>query len=371
MIISSLTVKNFRNIEHIELAPTPGVNIIAGDNGEGKSNLAEALWLFTGTKSFRGSKDSELIKLGTERAELKASFISEGREQNAEIIFSPKKSIKKNGIVIKTPADYFGTCTGVCFSPLQMGLFKNGPVERRHLMDTSLCQLSPKFSRALIDYSKILMQRNSLLKDIFSHRELYDMLDIYDSQLSNVGAYIAKSRAKYVYRLNEKAKEIYEGISSGKEEFSSLYRCSFLEESEMSTESSLSQWADALKKKLEENRKHDIINGATGVGPHRDDLAVYLDNLEVKPFASQGQQRSSILALKLSESKLLGEAMGEAPLIILDDVMSELDAQRRGYILNSIGESQIFLSCCDESLFSSLEGGKVFHVKQGAICTEA
>ena len=368
MIFKNLEISDFRNIENLSMVPGEKVNIICGENAQGKTNLMEALWLFTGAKSFRQTKDNEFIRFGKEKSFLKAEFFAEHREQNAEISFTPSKSIKKNGIDIRSSAEYAGTCGGVVFSPGQMNLFRDGPKERRKLADVSLCQLYPKYISVLADYKKVLEQRNTVLKDARYHSGLIDMIDIYDEQLARLGAQIIRTRVAYCESLNKKAAEIYKGMSAGREEFFAEYKTTVIGEDEHA-ESSLStaDWAQKFYDALQNTRNYDFEHGSTSVGPHRDDIEVTLDGMPVRSFGSQGQQRSCILSLKLGEAKLLGEAMGEPPLILLDDVMSELDSIRRDYILNSIGESQIFLTCCDKELFSGLEEGKVFIMEKGRI----
>lgn len=368
MIFKKLELSCFRNIKSLSMEPFEGVNIICGENAQGKTNLMEAMWLFTGAKSFRKTKDSEFIKIGEEKASLSADFFAEGREQTAEISFSPAKAMKKNGIDIRSAAEYAGTCGGVVFSPAQMNLFRDGPKERRRLADTSLCQLYPKYISLLADYKKVLEQRNAMLKDARFHSSIMDMIDIYDSQLARLGGSILKTRISYCESLNKKAAEIYAGMSGKKEKFAAEYLSTCFEHGEHADSSmSTAQLAQKFYEKLYSSRGADFEHGTTSVGPHRDDIEVTLDSLPVASFGSQGQQRSCILSIKLGEAKLLGEAMGEPPLILLDDVMSELDAKRREYILNSIGESQIFVTCCDEGLFAGLSGGKVFHMKSGEL----
>ena len=368
MIFHKISLSDFRNIESLEIVPGEKVNIICGENAQGKTNLMEALWLFTGAKSFRQTKDSEFIRFGAEEANLKAEFFSENREQNAEITFSPGKSLKKNGIDIKTAAEYAGTIGGVVFSPSHMNLFRDGPKERRRLIDTSLCQLYPKYLSVLADYKKVLDQRNTVLKDARYHSGLIDMIDIYDEQLARLGGSIIRTRVNYCESLNKKAAEIYKGMSRGREKFLAEYITTVLPEGEHADSSmSTADWAQKFYGALQSTRNYDFEHGATSVGPHRDDLEVSLDEMPVRSFGSQGQQRSCILSLKLGEAKMLGEAMGEPPLILLDDVMSELDSIRRDYLLNSIGESQIFLTCCDKELFSGLSDGKVFTMEKGRL----
>ena len=368
MIFRKLELSDFRNIESLSMEPGEKVNIICGENAQGKTNLMEALWLFTGAKSFRQTKDSEFIRFGKEKASLRADFFAEHREQNAEITFAPSKSMKKNGIDMKSSAEYAGTCGGVVFSPSHMNLFRDGPKERRKLADTSLCQLYPKYISVLSDYNKVLLQRNTVLKDAKYHSGLIDMLDIYDEQLARLGGSIIRTRVNYCESLNKKAAEIYKGMSAGREEFFAEYKTTVIPENEHADSSlSTADWAEKFWNALRENRNYDFEHGSTSVGPHRDDIEVTLDGMPVRSFGSQGQQRSCILSLKLGEAKMLGEAMGEPPLILLDDVMSELDSIRRDYILNSIGESQIFLTCCDKELFAGLEDGKVFTMEKGRL----
>ena len=368
MIFRKISLSDFRNIESLEIVPGEKVNIICGENAQGKTNLMEALWLFTGAKSFRQTKDSEFIRFGAEKAVLKAEFFSEHREQNAEIFFSPGKALKKNGIDIKTAAEYAGTVGGVVFSPSHMNLFRDGPKERRRLIDTSLCQLYPKYLSLLADYKKVLDQRNTVLKDARYHSGLIDMIDIYDEQLARLGGSIIKTRVNYCESLGKKAAEIYKGMSRGREEFLAEYITTVLPENEhVNSSMSTGDFAQKFYDALQNSRNYDFEHGATSIGPHRDDLEVSLDKMPVRSFGSQGQQRSCILSLKLGEAKMLGEAMGEPPLILLDDVMSELDSIRRDYLLNSIGESQIFLTCCDKELFSGLSDGKVFIMEKGKI----
>ena len=368
MIFHKISLSDFRNIESLEIVPGEKVNIICGENAQGKTNLMEALWLFTGAKSFRQTKDSEFIRFGAEKGNLKADFFSENREQNAEITFSPGKSLKKNGIDIKTAAEYAGTIGGVVFSPSHMNLFRDGPKERRRLIDTSLCQLYPKYLSVLADYKKVLDQRNTVLKDERYHSGLIDMIDIYDEQLARLGGSIIRTRVNYCESLNKKAAEIYKGMSRGREIFRAEYITTVLLEGEHADSSmSTADWAQKFYDALQSTRNYDFEHGATSFGPHRDDLEVSLDEMPGRSFGSQGQQRSCILSLKLGEAKMLGEAMGEPPLILLDDVMSELDSIRRDYLLNSIGESQIFLTCCDKELFSGLSDGKVFTMEKGSL----
>ena len=365
MIMKKLELSDFRNIEKLSMEPFEKVNVIYGENAQGKTNLIEALWLFTGAKSFRQTKGNEFLRFGAETALLKAEFFSEGRDQNAEIRFSPTRTLKKNGLEMKTAAEYAGTCTGVVFTPSQMNLFRDGPAERRRLADTSLCQLYPKYISMLADYKKVLEQRNTVLKDAKYHSSLLDMIDVYDSQLAKLGGAITKARVNYCKSLEQKAQEVYEGMSSGREKFSAGYVSTVLNEGESAEGFTASDFAARFFEKLAAVRSYDMEHFVTSVGPHRDDIEVCLDGLPVRAYGSQGPQRSCILSLKLGEAKMLGETMGEAPLILLDDVMSELDFTRREYILNSIGESQIFLTCCDKDLFKGLKDGRTFRMERG------
>ncbi len=366
MKINSVSLKDFRNISEMTLTANDEVNVIFGQNAQGKTNILEALWLFTGCKSFRGSKDSEFIKFNSDFSKISLEYTDKVREKKAEILFSDKKKAFLNGVEKKSTAEFIGEFYAVIFSPTHLSLIKDGPDVRRKFLDTAICQLKPKYAKTLSSYKKVVLQRNSLLKDIQFHSELYDVLDVLDEQLSKYSSLIIKDRIKYLDLLSQKSEEIYSGISENKEKLSLKYLCG----SESFNKTDENDIYDFMTEKIKESRKEDIINKTTSVGPHRDDLEIKIDNISARSFGSQGQQRSCALALKLGESEIIKDITGENPVALLDDVMSELDEKRQDYVLNHIKERQVFLTCCDPSQVLRLCKGKSFLINGGSIKEE-
>lgn len=367
MKVTRLSFQNFRNLQEGELFPDPETSVICGSNAQGKTNLLEALWLFTGGKSFRGAKDAELVAFGKESARLSMEFFSEEREQRAKIFLSEgRRAGELNGVHKNTPAQMVGSFCAVVFSPEHLSLVKEGPAFRRKFLDGAICQCKPSYLKLLSGYNRVLLQRNTLLKDIPRHSELTDTLEIWDERLSRYGGAVAALRLQYVKRLSEYAKERYDGISGGKEIFLSEYAPSYRREEE---EDAASLGASLLKT-LQKKRREDIFAGFTTEGPHRDDLILKINGISARAFGSQGQQRSAVLALKLSEAQLLLEDCGERPVILLDDVMSELDAARQDYLLHSIDGWQVFITCCDPASVMRLRKGSVFEIKKGSVTAQ-
>jgi len=363
MTVDSVSIKNFRNITDLSFSAHDGVNVIYGENAQGKTNILESIWLFTGCKSFRGAKDAEFIKFGEEFAKIQLDFKDKTREKTSEIIFSEKKkTVKQNGVELRSTTELIGTFYAVIFSPIHLSLIKDGPSARRKFLDTALCEIKPGYAENLANYKRALIQRNALLKDLHMSSQLYDLLDSWDDQLARYSAVVINERLKYLEMLSEYSKKIYSGISDNKECFSVEY-------SRNEADKSISV-RDLYLKELEllkEARKEDIINKTTSVGPHRDDILININGVSARSFASQGQQRSCALALKLGESEIIEKVTGEVPVALLDDVMSELDEKRQDYILNHINDRQVFLTCCDPSQVLRLCGGKSFLIKGGEL----
>ena len=334
MKVTRLSAIHYRNLKELEIYPQEGVNIIYGENAQGKTNLLESIWMFTGCRSFRGAKDAELISLKNEAARLEMDFYAEGREQEATLLLDEKRHAVLNGI------------------PL--------PVQRRRFLDLALSQLRPRYASLLSQYNRALAQRNILLKDIAYHSELMDTLAIWDERLAMLGAQIIYQRRSYVDRMQESAVAFYHGLSRGREELSLAYASSI-------EGRSAEEIAYELSEKLTKNRAEDLKNGSTSVGPHRDDLEIYVDQLSARIYGSQGQQRSCALSMKLSEAALIREITGEQPVALLDDVMSELDAGRQDYILNHIEGWQVFITCCEPSSLLRLCDGKTFSLRSGCL----
>lgn len=364
MIITKLQFEGFRNLDDGFIEPNSGVNVIFGTNAQGKTNLLEGIWLLSGNRSFRGSRDSELIKFGRDFARLKIDFFSEDREQNAEILFlKGKKEIKINGVKQNSSASLIGKLGAVVFSPEHLTLVKSGPSERRKFIDNAVCQIKKSYGEALGNYNKTLAQRNALLKDIPYHSDLTDTLDIWDMRLAALGAFIVRMRIHYVDRLCECAKKYHYGISENTEDLEILYECGFDKKNAETSE----QIKKILLEKLTLNRNNDIKEGYTSIGPHRDDINILINNNAVKSFGSQGQQRSCVLSVKIAEAELIKIASGQEPIVLLDDVLSELDGKRQEFLLNKISERQVFISCCDVASVGRLKSGKLFEVKKGTV----
>lgn len=364
MTVDSVKIKNFRNISELSLSADKGVNVIYGENAQGKTNILESIWLFTGCKSFRGAKDAEFIKFGEEFAKINLAFSDNIREKKSEIIFSEKKkNVSHNGISLRSSAELIGTFYAVIFSPVHLSLIKDGPSARRKFLDTALCELKPSYAEQLANFKRALIQRNALLKDLCMSPDIYDLLDIWEDRLAKCSAAVISERLKYIDLLSEYSREIYSGISENKEAFS----VSYSRTNSMDKNISLNDLYLSEKENLKKARKEDIICKSTSVGPHRDDLEIKINSVSARSFASQGQQRSCALALKLGESEIIKKVTGETPVALLDDVMSELDEKRQDYILNHIIDRQVFLTCCDPSQVLRMCGGSSFLIKDGEI----
>ena len=362
MTVNSVKIKNFRNIADLSFTADNGVNVIYGENAQGKTNILESIWLFTGCKSFRGAKDNELIKFGEDFSKINLEFSDNLREKKSEIIIADKKKTASlNGVSLRSTAELIGSFYAVIFSPVHLSLIKDGPSARRKFLDTALCQLKPSYAEHLAGYKRALVQRNALLKDLHLNSELYDMLDTWDDQLARYSACVIKERIQYIDLLSDYSKNIYSGISENKEEFSVFYS------KKINKDYSVKDIYLSEIENLKNSRKEDIFSKTTTVGPHRDDLEILINNVSARSFGSQGQQRSCALALKLGESEIIKKVTGETPVALLDDVMSELDEKRQDYVLNHINDRQVFLTCCDPSQVLRLCGGKSFLIKGGEI----
>lgn len=359
MKINNIILENYRNIENLSL-DFDNVNIIYGENAQGKTNLIEAVYLFTGAKSFRGVKDKELIKFGSDFSKLKIDFVNNSRQQTAEIIIKNKREAVLNGVKKKSPVMLGEELKAVIFSPVHLSMIKDGPAERRKFVDNALCQIKSGYRNVLKEYSKALNQRNILLKDMVINNSLADMLYIWDKSLAKYAAKIIYQRQRYIEALLPFAKEIFNGLSKGKEDIDIVFSGAF---------DYKNLTAEEIEKKLiialQNNRSADILNRITVIGPHRDDLEIYINGKSARKFGSQGQQRSCVLALKLAEASLLREKTQDKPVALLDDVMSELDESRQDYILNHIKDWQVFITCCDANTVLRLKQGKTFHIENG------
>lgn len=353
MRINSLKIKNFRNIAEMSILPNDEMNVIYGENAQGKTNLIEAIWLLTGAKSFRGSRDDELTKFGEQKALISADFIAEEIEKNIKIEIEDKRKFSINDKKVKTSSQIAGNLNAIVFSPTDLKLLSDGPKVRRKFLDTAICQMYPTYIEILREYKRAVTQRNKILKDYKYDSTLSVMLDVFEETIAKMGSKIINYRKRYIEILTEFTPVIYKGITEGKEELEIEYICSFSGEN--------------FKEELKNSRKEDMFTLKTSIGPHRDDLEFKINGISAKSFGSQGQKRSVALTLKLSEAEVIKKKTGESPICLLDDIMSELDPKRQNFILNHIKGMQTFLSCCDPQNVKNLIEGKKFRISQGGV----
>ncbi len=369
MLVRELSFAGFRNLHPGQWRPCAGVNILTGENGQGKTNVLEACWLFTGGRSFRGAKDREMVQTGQEKARLALQFCGGGREQEATIALEQRRQVTLNGVKLPSAAKLAGNLCGVVFSPAHLSLIKDGPEERRRFVDSAYCQLRPGYVAALTGFQKILTQRNALLKswrETPPDRAGEELLELWNDPLATASARLTAARCRYIRRLQPIAEEIYHGLSGGREQLSLRWESGILSPGEEPVEDAAElarRWSEAFGR----HRRADMGAGFTTAGPHREDLLLTLDGMPVRQYGSQGQQRSTVLALKLAEATLLQQVTEEPPVAFLDDVMSELDISRQDYILNHIDKWQVFITCCEPTAALRMTAGKVFQVKQGVI----
>ena len=357
MIIESIKLESFRNYKSLKLKFDSGTNIFYGDNAQGKTNILEAIYLCGTTKSHKGSKDTDIIKFNEEEAHIRMKI--KKNESSVKVDMHLKKNKTKgiaiNGVPIKKASELFGVANFVFFSPEDLNIIKNGPGERRRFMDLELCQLSRIYLYNLSNYNRIINQRNKLLRDINFHPEYLDTLQIWDDQLVKYGKNIIKERLVFVKRLNSMIHGIHKKLSGDKEELLVRYDCSVNAEN----------YGEILKK----NREKDIRFKMTSQGPHRDDLIFQVGGIDIRKFGSQGQQRTAALSLKLSEIELVKQEIKDTPVLLLDDVLSELDNKRQHYLLNSIHDIQTLITCTgiDDFVDNKFKLNRVFHVIDGEV----
>lgn len=357
MIIKSIELKNFRNYEDLDISFDDGTNILFGDNAQGKTNILEAAYLSGTTKSHKGSKDKEMVRFGEQETHIRTTVVKKEKEYQIDIHLKQNRSkgIAINKIPIKKASELFGILNMVFFSPEDLNIIKNGPSERRRFLDAELCQLDKIYLADLTKYNKVLNQRNKLLKDMVYRPELKETLPIWDMQLLESGKKIIQRRKKFVEELNEIVHDIHYRISGEKEELLLQYEPNI---DDIFFEDELNRAKD-----------RDLRYCQTSVGPHRDDLLFSIHGVDIRKFGSQGQQRTSALSLKLSEIELVKQSIHDTPILLLDDVLSELDSNRQNYLLNNIHDTQTIITCTglDEFVKNRFHINKVFEVINGTV----
>ena len=360
MYVDSLEIGNFRNYEFAGIKLHDKTNILYGDNAQGKTNILESIFVCGTTKSHKGCKDKELIRIGEDEAHIRVHLVKKDIPHRIDMHLKKNKGkgIAIDGIPIKRSGELLGLVNVIFFSPEDLRIIKNGPSERRRFINMELCQLDSIYLHDLGEYNKILMQRNKLLKQISFHPSLKDTLDVWDMQLVDYGCRIIKRRKQFVKEIGEIVTEVNEKLTGNKEHVKILY------ESDVTI--------DEFEKCLAKAREKDLKTCSTNVGPHRDDLCFSNKEIDLRKYGSQGQQRTCALSLKLAEIKLVKQMIGDSPVLLLDDVLSELDRNRQNYLLDSIDDIQTIITCTgiEEFVNSRLTLDRIFKVVNGTITQE-
>ena len=357
MYITEVSLQNFRNLTQLKIEPSEGINVIYGSNAQGKTNFLESLYFCAMGRSLRGKSDQQLIRFDEEESHIRMMVQRKNLYDRIDVHLKKdeKKGIAVNGLPVRKLGDLFGTLYAVIFSPEDLSLVKDGPAERRRFLDMELCQLSKVYYYDLQQYYRILKQRNNLLKEIAKNPKLQDTLFVWDDQLAEYGERIIAARKRFLLRLDEIAAEKLSQLTGGKDHLQTIYKpnCE----------------AGTLAEKLQKNIDRDIYFGSTQSGPHKDDILFSIDGREVKVYGSQGQQRTTALAARLAEIDLIREETGEEPVLLLDDVFSELDESRQKFLLESIGDLQAFVTCTgiEDSVKKYISKDNLFYVENGVI----
>lgn len=361
MYIKKIMLLEYRNYRNMTIDLGRNVNVFMGDNAQGKTNILEAMYYCGFAKSHRTNRDKELVNWDSEKSFISLSVGKERIDKRIDInIFKDgKKAIKVNSIKINKIGELVGIFNVVMFSPEDLKIVKESPGIRRKFLDMELSQLNKKYYYSLVQYNKILNERNTVLKQ---KKVDVSMLDIYDLQLSEFAEYIVKERIKYIDKLNEHGKIVHNEITSGKEIIEFKY---------LSSIKNLDDIKKSFLEGLEKNRSKDIEKRLTSIGPHRDDFLILINDIDAKSYGSQGQQRTAVLSIKFASLRIIKDITGEYPVLLLDDVLSELDFNRKRYVLTSIGQIQTVITCTGiEDLTEYLdEKARVFKVQDGVILT--
>ena len=365
MQLRKLQLRNFRNYEEMALTFEPGVNLIVGDNAQGKTNLLESIAYLGSGKSFRAMKTGEMIRFGADFADLEGNVFAEGREQTLRwVLFSGSRprQIWRNGAKKKTTSEILGVLPTVLFCPEDLMVLKSGAAQRRRLGDHALCQLRPNYDAALTEYGRILDQKNRILKDHFENPGILEILPEYNTRLCQVGALLISYRARFYEGLGKAAAAYHSQFSGGAEEFSLEYKTV---SNITDPFAPVAKLTEQLQEHLQRHYRAELETAQCLTGPHKDDFDVSLSGINLKSYGSQGQTRTAAISLKLAQRELMGRESGEEPVLLLDDVLSELDPGRQDFVLNQIVSGQVFITCCEPGRFTKL--GKTIEIAKGKI----
>lgn len=365
MNLNELYLRDFRNYSQLQLAFDPGVNLIVGNNAQGKTNLLEAISYLGSGKSFRAMKSAEMVRFGQEFADISGSVHSQERQQNLRwVIFrgSRPRQLWRNGAKKKTAGEIAGVLQTVLFCPEDLMVLKSGASARRRLGDHALCQLRPNYEAALAEYGKILEQKSRILKDRFENPRLLEILPEYNLRLCQVGALLISYRARFYQGLG-KAAGVYHGhFSAGAEDFHLEYKTVSTVKDPFAP---VARLQEDLMEHLQSHERAELDTAQCLTGPHKDDFDVTLSGISLKSYGSQGQTRTAAISLKLAQRELMGRESGQIPVLLLDDVLSELDPGRQDFVLNQISSGQVFITCCESGQFTRL--GKNIRIENGSV----
>ena len=371
MLITKLFVDGFKNLKSVEIYPHEKLNIFCGKNAQGKTNLIESIWICGGVKSFRNTKDRDMIDINGQVMNIELDFKNNFREQNIKFSMArpnvKEKNVFLNGVKLKTPSKLFGNLNCVVFTPEDLELSKGSPENRRQYLDLSVSQIKNSYGSVVAKYETLIEQRNTLLKNIIFGRSRVDELEVWDIQLAKLGSYISLLRYNYTKKLNLFASKLYDEISEGREKLEMSYYSTVFKNLEGRTDFD-GDLAEEYLQVLKNNLEDDLRAGFTQKGIHRDDLQRKINFLPAKDYASQGQHRSIALIMKLAQAYILSEEIDDSPCILLDDVLSELDLSRQKFVLSKIYDMQVFITCCDKNIpFDENMHGKLFFIDGGRI----
>ena len=365
MNLKQLELRSFRNYGQVQLTFEPGVNLIVGDNAQGKTNLLEAISYLGSGKSFRAQRTSEMVRFGEDFAELQGTVFSQEREQTLRYLLfsgSRPRQIFRNGVKKKSASELVGVLPTVLFCPEDLLILKMGSSQRRRFGDLALCGLRPNYDAALTEYHRILDQKSRILKDRFDNPALLDILPEYNIRLCQVGALLISYRARFYDSLGKSAAKFHSQFSGGVENFSLEYKTVSTVRDPFAP---VAQLTKDLLEHLERHTRAELETAQCLTGPHKDDFTVSLSGIDLKSYGSQGQTRTAAISLKLAQRELMGREWGEEPVLLLDDVLSELDPGRQDFVLNQIVSGQVFITCCEPGRFTKL--GKTIEIQKGNV----
>ncbi|MDO5152711.1 MAG: DNA replication/repair protein RecF [Eubacteriales bacterium] len=365
MNLQALSLRSFRNYGEAELKFDPGVNLVVGDNAQGKTNLLEAVSYLGCGKSFRAQRVSEMVRFGADFAEIQGTVFSQEREQTLRFLLfsgSRPRQIFRNGVRKKSAEEIAGVLPTVLFCPEDLMVLKTGAAQRRRFGDSALCQLRPNYDAALTEYNRILEQKNRILKDHFENPAVLEILPEYNTRLCQVGALLISYRARFYEGMGKAAARFHGQFSGGAEDFRLEYKTVSTVKDPFAPVNLLTQ---QLMEHLDRHYRAELETAQCLTGPHKDDFTVSLSGVDLKIYGSQGQTRTAAISLKLAQRELMGREWGEEPVLLLDDVLSELDPGRQDFVLNQIASGQVFITCCEPGRFTKL--GKTIEIHKGSV----